>query len=353
VKEIERIATTRPSVTLAIAEWQDQTDKALVTISEDHDTEQNACFLTSIDGTTSAQEGWWADSCSTVHITNDLSDKSNPQLYVWVITTGAGPVFSTHIGTTTVQGINLMGVLVVPNFPRKIISTGDITSQGGRLSLGQKVGELTFQGRTIRLIAVGKLHKVEEEEAMTTDMEWHERYGHLPFQAFSKVPEAPVSFRASRYECDKCAKAKMVKPVSPAQNNQIRTKALGELVHSDVCGPFSTQDARGNRYIVTLIDDFSRFVMARAIQNKSDVERNLQELIVLFETMSNSKVANLHCDFGGEYRSKTLMTLLRKRGIDTRPTVAYHSQTNAVAERTNRTIVTNIRANLGELPKSL
>jgi len=33
--------------------------------------------------------------------------------------------------------------------------------------------------------------------------------------------------------------------------------------------------------------------------------------------------------------------------------VAYHSQTNAAAERTNWTIVTNIRANLGELPKSL
>jgi len=145
-----------------------------ITIPEDRDTEQNAwtdCFLTSIDGTTSTQEGWWADSCSTVHITNDLSNISNLQLCVQVIATGAGPVFSTHIGTTTVQGINLIGVLVVPNFPRKIISTGDITSQGGRLSLGQKVGELTFQGRTIWLIAVGKLHRVEEEKAMTTDME--------------------------------------------------------------------------------------------------------------------------------------------------------------------------------------
>jgi len=188
---------------------------------------------------------------------------------------------------------------------------------------------------------------------MTTDMEWHERYSHLLFQAFSKVPEAPVSLHASRYKCDKCAKAKMVKPALPAQNNQIWTKALGELVHSDICGLFATQDVRGNKYIVTLIDDFSRFVMARAIQNKSDVEQNLQELIVLFETISNSKVANLHCNFGGEYYSKTLMTWLRKKGIDTRPTVAYHSQTNAIAERTNCTIVTNIRANLGELPKSL
>jgi len=162
-----------------------------------------------------------------------------------------------------------------------------------------------------------------------------------------------VSLRASHYECEKCAKAKMVKPASLPQDNKIRTKAVGELLHSDVCGPFSTQDTQGNKYIVTLIDDFSRFVMARAIRNKSDVEQNLQELITLFETMSGCKAINLRCDFGGEYRSKSLISWLRKKGIDTKPTVAYHSQTNAVAERTNRTIVTNIRANLGELPRSL
>jgi len=57
---------------------------------------------------------------------------------------------------------------------------------------------------------------------------------------------------------------------------------------------------------------------------------------VLFETMSNSKVANLRCDFGGEYHSKTLIIWLWRKGIDTKLTVAYHSQTNAIAERTNR-----------------
>jgi len=41
--------------------------------------------------------------------------------------------------------------------------------------------------------------------------------------------------------------------------------------------------------------------MASAIQNKSDVEHNLQELIALFETMSGSRVANLRGDYGGEY----------------------------------------------------
>jgi len=104
---------------------------------------------------------------------------------------------------------------------------------------------------------------------------------------------------------------------------------------------------------LSLWDDFSTFVMARAICNKSGVEQNLQELITLLETMSGCKAVSLRCDFGGEYRSKNLTSWLRKKGIDTKPTIVYHSQTNAVAERTNRAIVTNIRANLGELPRSL
>ena len=74
------------------------------------------------------------------------------------------------------QGIDLIGTLVVPSFPRKIISTGDITSQGGHLVLGEKTGQLTLQGKTVKLTAVGKLHRVEEpeqEETMmaVTDME--------------------------------------------------------------------------------------------------------------------------------------------------------------------------------------
>jgi len=315
------------------------------------------CSATEHNNTNTPTEGWWADSCSTVHITNDIQDVPNAQPCVRAVKTGGGVTYSTHTGMATVQGLDLIGPLVVPNFPRKIIATGEITSKGGELTLTESIGKLSYRGTTIQLLPVGKLFKVQEPAetlatAMATDAEWHERYGHLPFPVFSKVSEAPSSLRSSHYECEKCKKAKTTTPVAAPQQYKIRTTQVGELIHSDLCGPF-TEDMKGNKYIITLIDDYSRFTMAGAIKQKSDVASKLQEFIARFEVMTKMTVQNIRTDHGGEYRSREFTAWLRKKGIDTRPTVPYHSQTNSVAERTNRTIVTNIRANLGTLPRSL
>jgi len=217
-----------------------------------------------------------------------------------------------NIRTATVQGIDLVRTL---SFPKKIISTGNITRQRGHLVLEEKTGQLTLRGKTVKLTAVGRLYKVEEpeqEETMVTDMEWHERYGHLSFPAFAKVPEAPVSLRASRYECEKCAKAKMVKPSSLPQDNKIRTKAVGELLHSDVCGPFSTQDTRGNKYIVTLIDDFPWLELSATSQKLNKTTRAHYTLRDHVRIQSCQPTVR----FRGEYRSKNLTSWLRKKGID-------------------------------------
>jgi transposase InsO family protein len=44
-------------------------------------------------------------------------------------------------------------------------------------------------------------------------------------------------------------------------------------------------------------------------------------------------------DNGREYRSTELLQYLRMKGISHKDTVAYHSQTNAIAERTKTTLV--------------
>ena len=64
---------------------------------------------------------------------------------------------------------------------------------------------------------------------------------------------------------------------------------------------------------------------------------------------------SIKTDNGGEYRSSEFLNLLRDKGITLKETVPYHSQTNPVAERTNRTLVTMARTALlhSNLPKTL
>jgi len=70
-------------------------------------------------------------------------------------------------------------------------------------------------------------------------------------------------------------------------------------MYSDICGPFSTDDARHNPYIVTLIAYYSQFVMACAIRNKSDAAQSLQKLIAHFENLTKTKVQSIRSDHGG------------------------------------------------------
>jgi len=54
----------------------------------------------------------------------------------------------------------------------------------------------------------------------------------------------------------------------------------------------------------------------------------------------------IQADWGGEFRNKDLQTELRQRGIQLKETVRRHSETNAVAERANHTILTSSRTAL-------
>lgn len=310
------------------------------TTSENHWAD---VFATTIDikgafTTTTKDEGWWVDSCSSIHITYDPSDLLTKTPHVQGIRTGGGEMYSTDIGIAKVHGITLHNVYLVPGFCKKLISVGRINEKGGHVNLGyQGKYELYHEATTIPLIPVGPLYKLASNEPVVhlTDVEWHERYAHLPFPAFEHIPEAPVHLRKITTPCEACITGKTTKPWA-TNHGEIRTSQVGELMLSDLCGPLGTESIHHNKYIVTLIDNTSRLTMTRAIKAKSDAGEALKEMIAAFRNFSGKPISALQTDFGGEYKSNTLREWLRKEGIAEKPTVPHHSQTNAVAERTNR-----------------
>lgn len=265
-----------------------------------------------------------------------------------------GYATTTYKGEATIGGLTLHDVVVIPTAPRKLVSWGTLKQEGAELEMKQGTGSITINGLIIPLIQQGKFKIIKVQEVLSTEQEWHERYGHLPFPAFRKISEAPQSIANYQGQCDACQRAKHTKPASPPQGD-IRTTRVGQIVHSDLCGPLPVQSINGQRYYVTLVDDFSRITMTRAIKQKSDVARDLKVMIEKFESLFNCRVAELKTDFGGEYGSKDLGQWLESKGISKKPTVAYHSETNAIAERINRTLNAMIRANImgAKVPRNL
>jgi len=116
-----------------------------------------------------------------------------------------------------------------------------------------------------------------------------------------------------------------------------------------------TSGIHGQWYICTLIDEHSRFTILRTLSSKAEAADALLDMITTMETQTGWKAKSPKTDNGGEYQGTALLGYLWMKGISLKETVAYHSQTNAIAEQTNRTLVTMARTALlhAKLPKYL
>ena len=55
-------------------------------------------------------------------------------------------------------------------------------------------------------------------------------------------------------------------------------KGLLEIIHTDICGPFTSAILGGYKYFITFIDDFSRYEYISLIQEKSETLDMLKNL---------------------------------------------------------------------------
>lgn len=178
--------------------------------------------------------------------------------------------------------------------------------------------------------------------------DWHLRLGHLNRQGLKILG---LSF--SNEKCDFCMKVKAARP--PFKNvTEPRSKRIGELTHSDICGPMFVPTLDNELYYMSVIDDFSHFCKVYLLKNKSDARDYLIEYIEEMNAAGN-RISRLRTDNGGEYTSKQFVNYCKRNGIKQEFTNSYTPQQAGVAERMNRTLLNKVRTMFidSQLPKRL
>ncbi|KAL5753796.1 hypothetical protein ACOSP7_022016 [Xanthoceras sorbifolium] len=122
----------------------------------------------------------------------------------------------------------------------------------------------------------------------------------------------------------------------PYEESTFKSKKPLELVHSDVFGPVKQPSIGGMRYMVTFIDDFSRYVWVFFMKEKSETFSKFKEFKEVVEGEVEKKIRCLRTDNGGEYSSGEFSQYLRECQIRHQYTCANTPQQNGVAERKNR-----------------
>ena len=139
--------------------------------------------------------------------------------------------------------------------------------------------------------------------------------------------------------------SKLTKKPLP-KKSESRSSELLQLVHTDVCGPMQTITPGGNRYIMTMIDDFSRYTVLYLLKNKFEVADKIKEYVKFVQTKFKSTPKVIRSDRGGEYVNEALKKFFKSEGITPQYTVPYTPQQNGVAERKNRYLVEMTRSML-------
>ena len=102
---------------------------------------------------------------------------------------------------------------------------------------------------------------------------------------------------------------------SPFSGHGERAADLLGLVHTDVCGPMSTQAMGGFSYFITFIDDRSRFGYVYLMKHKSEAFEKFKEYKHEVEKQTKHSIITLRSDRGGEYLNGEFLDYLKENGI--------------------------------------
>jgi transposase InsO family protein len=125
-----------------------------------------------------------------------------------------------------------------------------------------------------------------------------------------------------------------------------KTEGILDYVHADLWGPSRKPSVNGCRYMLTIIDDYSRRVFPYFLKHKYDAFDAFKSWKIMIEKQIERKVKVLRTDNGIEFCSNQFKSFCRKEGIVRHHTIPHTPQQNGVAERMNRTIISKARCML-------
>lgn len=226
-------------------------------------------------------------------------------------------------------------------------------------TISREIDEIMFKGEidlsthdfgeneeVTRLIKVGnKSSDLRKDQGML----WHIRLGHMSLKYLIKLQKLEpalknVVFGNNILDCDICAFARLKR--LPFTEKRTQALKILELIHTDVMGPISPPSFTGQyRYIVSFIDDYSRFAVVY-IMKKNEVgdcfEMFLDSLRMKFG--KEVKVRRVRSDNGTEYTGGKMKEICMPEKIVQEFWEPNTPQHNGVAERFNQTLQEKVRS---------
>ncbi|GJR75583.1 putative ribonuclease H-like domain-containing protein [Tanacetum coccineum] len=180
---------------------------------------------------------------------------------------------------------------------------------------------------------------------------WHRRLNHLNFGTINDLARKDLVRGLPRLKfekdhlCSACQLGKSKKHTHKPKTENTNLEVLNTL-HMDLCGPMRVQTVNGKKYILVIVDDYSRFTWVKFLRSKDETPAVVIKFLKQIQVGLNKIVRFIRTDNGTEFVNKTLYDHYEKVGIFHQKTVPRTPQQNGVVERRNRTLVEAARTML-------
>lgn len=211
------------------------------------------------------------------------------------------------------------------------------------------IGTPILEGRrrqSVYVLSVESAYVDKTRRNETRDL-WYIRLGHVNYIKLKEMIQKQVLKGLPQIDirtdtvCASCQYGKAHQ--LPYKKSEYRSEIPLELIHSDVFDPMKQIYLGGMRYMVTFIDDFSRYVWVYFMKEKSETFLKFKEFKDKIEGELNMKIQCLRTDNGREYTSNEFTTYLKKNKIRRQLNCPHTPQQNGVAERKNRHLAETCR----------
>ncbi|GJY42550.1 retrovirus-related pol polyprotein from transposon TNT 1-94, partial [Tanacetum coccineum] len=148
--------------------------------------------------------------------------------------------------------------------------------------------------------------------------------------------------------------------MSKAKRSSFKSKAVPSskgrlnLLHMDLCGPMRVASINGKKYILVIVDDYSRYTWTLFLRSKDETPEVLKDFLTMIQRNLQAQVITVRTDRGTEFLNKTLHAYFKEEGIEHQTSTPRTPEQNGVVERRNRTLVEAARTMLSasKLPLS-
>ncbi|GJY46483.1 retrovirus-related pol polyprotein from transposon TNT 1-94 [Tanacetum coccineum] len=169
---------------------------------------------------------------------------------------------------------------------------------------------------------------------------WHRRLSHLNFGAINHLARhglvrglPKLKFKKDHL-CSACALGKSLKkPHKPKSEDTNQEKLY--LLHMDLCGLMRVVSVNGKKYILVIVDDYSRFTWVKCLRSKDEAPIFIINFLKMIQVRLKETVRRIRTDNGTKFVNQTLREYYEKVGISHETSVARSPQQNGVVERLN------------------